>query len=465
MTANPKGSIKDVIWQGKLLKVCYCGATALNERCWYCFRCGTKINLQARQKFLQRILWDDLIWHSVLLFGGLFFGYLLASYLFFSMPEDSELWSIVLICAALAVACMFMREWCDYRKFLKKEEEERKYSEFSYKKMVKDGERWRKREAEDKKRAAELEEESRKYKKEEEEGYKEWIGSVLVQMADQQDINMPSDVEMTKAEKEIVDILKQFFQPSQIFANTYVKKAQVSSHFGSSHTQSDVFTEIDIIVVIEQGILVIESKGFGGVVSGAVKDKSWFREPYGNKKAFSFANPIKQNEMHIQSLDQHLTAYFRHCLLMYYCGAVSEEMIRRMYDQSLGEHLDEYFKQLDDEHSERVPKYFIDEPTSERVPKVNLTDEHNPFTSLIVFNNDINFKEPLYPPDNCYILSLRRLPDAIRELTERPQVFTTSQVAKIYSALCTLQAKTTPDLRATHEKHVEKASGKERVWL
>lgn len=323
------------------------------------------------------------------------------------------------IAVIFVVGCGFYYVWTHHREGVESKAEKAKVLE-EIKLEKKRITEFKQRDKEQKRREKALADERERRKKAWTDEREKRKDSILARMTSQQAINMSCDVEMTKAEEEVVNILKQSFRPGQIFVNVYVNKAQAHSNFGSyPELGLGKFTEVDVIVVSEQGILVIESKGFEGVVSGTVKDKSWFREAHGDKKAFSFANPIKQNEMHIQSLSAGLTNYF---------------------NSSLGEF-------------------------SKEMPKVNLAEGYNPFISLIVFNDGIVFKEPLYPPDNCYILSLRRFSDVLRTLKESPQVFTASQIAEIYDALCDIQAKVTPELRTAHIKHVEKASGKERVWL
>ena len=75
------------------------------------------------------------------------------------------------------------------------------------------------------------------------------------------------------------------------------------------HVLNDVLLEIgktssqiDHIVVSEYGLFVIETKNYAGVVLGEEHDNRWM-QVVGNRK-HPFYNPIKQNERHIQVLQQ-----------------------------------------------------------------------------------------------------------------------------------------------------------------
>lgn len=84
-----------------------------------------------------------------------------------------------------------------------------------------------------------------------------------------------------------------------IFCNAYIPK-------------NDVFSEIDIIAVTTNGIIVIESKNYSGWIFGTDSHKNWTQTlPRSNKN--SFYNPVKQNQSHINTLANFLqldTTYF-----------------------------------------------------------------------------------------------------------------------------------------------------------
>lgn len=64
-------------------------------------------------------------------------------------------------------------------------------------------------------------------------------------------------------------------------------------------------TEIDIILIVEQGIFVIESKNYSGWIFGGAEQYKWTQSLNRNTKT-KFYNPIKQNETHIKALSDYL---------------------------------------------------------------------------------------------------------------------------------------------------------------
>lgn len=64
-------------------------------------------------------------------------------------------------------------------------------------------------------------------------------------------------------------------------------------------------SEIDLIMLIETGIYVFESKNFSGWIFGDENSKFWTQSLKGGKK-FRFYNPIWQNKKHISVLQNHL---------------------------------------------------------------------------------------------------------------------------------------------------------------
>ena len=64
-------------------------------------------------------------------------------------------------------------------------------------------------------------------------------------------------------------------------------------------------TEIDAVMIIQQGIFVFESKNYGGWIFGTENQKKWtqsFHIGYGKTQKEYFYNPIMQNEYHIKYL-------------------------------------------------------------------------------------------------------------------------------------------------------------------
>jgi len=64
--------------------------------------------------------------------------------------------------------------------------------------------------------------------------------------------------------------------------------------------EKDETSQIDHVVVSPEGIFVIETKNYTGLISGDEKVFKWTKNIYGKK--YEFMNPIMQNEGHIRAL-------------------------------------------------------------------------------------------------------------------------------------------------------------------
>lgn len=86
-------------------------------------------------------------------------------------------------------------------------------------------------------------------------------------------------------EKSVTRYLEQLNQPKHIINNIYINDN------GKSR-------QIDHILIVEQGIFVIETKNYSGTIYGKEKWNEW-KQYLGNRK-FEFKNPIHQNYGHVQ---------------------------------------------------------------------------------------------------------------------------------------------------------------------
>jgi len=90
--------------------------------------------------------------------------------------------------------------------------------------------------------------------------------------------------------------LDKHFDRSLIFRNIYLQK------------RNGMTTEIDLLVVAEQGVVVIESKNYSGIIYGKEDQKQW-TQYFSEKKKYSVPNPISQNNSHIKALKLALNDY------------------------------------------------------------------------------------------------------------------------------------------------------------
>lgn len=63
-------------------------------------------------------------------------------------------------------------------------------------------------------------------------------------------------------------------------------------------------SEIDLVLIHKTGLYVFECKNYRGKIYGSDNDEYWVSKT--RNGAFSFYNPIKQNEGHIRALKSHL---------------------------------------------------------------------------------------------------------------------------------------------------------------
>ena len=77
-------------------------------------------------------------------------------------------------------------------------------------------------------------------------------------------------------------------------------------------------TQIDHILINEYGVFVIETKNYKGVVYGTEGKHYW--QQYLKNKSFTFYNPIKQNEAHIQHLKEIFGKTFPYYSIIVFAG-------------------------------------------------------------------------------------------------------------------------------------------------
>ena len=60
--------------------------------------------------------------------------------------------------------------------------------------------------------------------------------------------------------------------------------------------------EVDAVMVTQDGIFVVETKNYSGVIVGDEEDRYWRHEFRDREGGFNFYNPIKQNAGHVKAL-------------------------------------------------------------------------------------------------------------------------------------------------------------------
>ncbi len=61
-------------------------------------------------------------------------------------------------------------------------------------------------------------------------------------------------------------------------------------------------TQVDHLVRLPDGIAVLETKAFGGEVTGHVWDRRWVQDFRGGRVRTAFRNPVLQNDRHVRAV-------------------------------------------------------------------------------------------------------------------------------------------------------------------
>lgn len=93
----------------------------------------------------------------------------------------------------------------------------------------------------------------------------------------------------------ILRLLKSGFSPGRIFHDLYVQKSDGS------------FSQVDVVIITEVGIIVVEVKHLRGWIFGTGNQTKWVQVLAYGKKKYSFYNPIFQNKSHIKFLKSRLS--------------------------------------------------------------------------------------------------------------------------------------------------------------
>jgi hypothetical protein len=100
----------------------------------------------------------------------------------------------------------------------------------------------------------------------------------------------------TRSERNLIlKLLKDGFSSNDIFHDLYIRK------------RDGTYSQVDIVVLTEVGVIVVEVKDFSGWIFGFGKNVNWVH--FLGKMKYSFYNPIFQNEGHIRTIKNQLVEY------------------------------------------------------------------------------------------------------------------------------------------------------------
>ena len=122
----------------------------------------------------------------------------------------------------------------------------------------------------------------------------------------------------TNSERSLVlRLLKKEFPSVTIFHDLIIKK------------NNNEFSQIDLVLVTSEGIIVIEVKDYSGWIYGSGNNTNWTKVlSYGRKK-YKFYNPIKQNKSHITELRKTLKQFEKipfFSVIVFFCDCELKEI-------------------------------------------------------------------------------------------------------------------------------------------
>ncbi|GHT68751.1 hypothetical protein AGMMS50239_34470 [Bacteroidia bacterium] len=102
----------------------------------------------------------------------------------------------------------------------------------------------------------------------------------------------------TWSERDLVLKLLKYGIPAQtIFHDLYLKK------------YNGDFSQIDLVVITEVGIIVFEVKDYSGWIFGSGSQSQWTKILAYGKQKYRFYNPIMQNNRHIEEIEKQLKQF------------------------------------------------------------------------------------------------------------------------------------------------------------
>ena len=102
----------------------------------------------------------------------------------------------------------------------------------------------------------------------------------------------------TSSEKSLIlQLLKSGIPPVTIYHDLIIKK------------DNDKYSQIDLVLVTSEGIIVFEVKNYSGWIFGSGNNTNWTQVLSYGKRKYKFYNPIKQNNNHISELRKTLKQF------------------------------------------------------------------------------------------------------------------------------------------------------------
>ncbi len=102
----------------------------------------------------------------------------------------------------------------------------------------------------------------------------------------------------TSSERELVlQLLKLGFRNTAIFHDLYIRN------------RNGTYTQIDLVLATDAGILVFEVKEYSGWIFGTGTQRNWTQVMGYGRYKYRFYNPVLQNRKHVSDLQQQLPQF------------------------------------------------------------------------------------------------------------------------------------------------------------
>lgn len=300
------------------------------------------------------------------------------------------------------------------------------------------------------------------------------IGEQFVVGDEQAGIRSPYEVDMTPAEAALLSAISSKFDPSCLLVDTYLDR-------GDGRT-----TQVDIIAICRQGVIVIESKGLGGTIRGQADDAEWTLEPSGRR----IYNPIRQNALHVESIYRVLdpteaqlrkaaegedfgsleSALYRHAQgqlkgrsLLFADRKDSDKPLLLVFDHGVRPDFfriqisgHDRFRNFSSEHA--VSYGLIAFSDDDSTPDFKFLPEW--IHSLVVFNEGTTFPDIRLYSSTCQVAAAHRVSEAIDRILSGDEVLSDTEVMKMTCKIRRHRVVPDKDVREAHIRNIELATGK-----
>lgn len=276
-------------------------------------------------------------------------------------------------------------------------------------------------------------------------------------------IRSPYEVEMTRAEIALLKTISPRFDPSCLLVDTYLNRDDGRT------------TQIDIIAICQQGIIVIESKGLGGTIRGDVDDAQWIQEPSG----WRTNNPIWQNDLHVEVIRRVLEPTETQLWRMLHTGSASQTSPEEVLEESLEESLRDEKHYFRLEEGSDLPSLMVFGGGA-RFPNVSsdgviphaataLNDDPKFLElkflpdfiySLVVFNAGAKFPDLKLYSSTCQVVAAHRVNDALDRILSTSTTLSDADVMKVAHKIRKHRVIPDKDVRETHIRDIQEATGR-----